>query len=107
MGGCQVEPRGRAVTDSLFQGARLKLLKHVEARSINVPKPRGSGNRAVIMPRPPKKTVQWWVAKMTQRRGGDRVVFGLVQLRFIENMMTNSGGEEILGWPWTRACVPV
>ena len=42
------------------------------------------------MPRPPKKRVQWWVAKMTLHSGGDRVVFGLVKLQFIEYMMTTA-----------------
>ena len=53
-------------------------------------KPKGSGNRAVVMPHPPKKRVQWWVAKMPLHSGGDRVVFGLVKLQFIEYMMTTA-----------------
>ena len=65
------EPRGRAVTNSLCQGARLTHFKHVDARSINAPKPNGRGSRAVVMPCPLKKTVQWWVEKMTLHRGGD------------------------------------
>jgi hypothetical protein len=40
------------------------------------------------MPNPPKRTVQWWVSKMTLHSGVDRDVFALVQLRFIEYTMT-------------------
>ena len=86
------EPRSTAVTNALFQGERLGHLKHMEARSINVPKPKGSGHRSVVMPRPAKKRMQWWVAKMPMhsKSGGDRVVFGQVKLRFIECMTTRA-----------------
>ena len=55
------------------------------------------------MPRRPKKRVQWWVEKMTLHSGGDRVVFALVKLQFIEYMMTSAAVKIY----WTRACVPM